>query len=58
MLDEFLKFWQDNCPDIITGWNSKLFDMAYVCNRIINLMGERDVRKLSSWNDGFLLFDF
>ena len=50
MLDEFLKFWQDNCPDIITGWNSKLFDMAYVCNRIINLMGERDVRKLSPWN--------
>ena len=50
MLDEFLKFWQDNCPDIITGWNSKLFDMAYMCNRIINLMGERDVRKLSPWN--------
>ena len=49
MLSDFLSFWQQNCPDIITGWNSKLFDMAYICNRIINTMSERDVKKLSPW---------
>ena len=50
MLSDFLSFWQQNCPDIITGWNSKLFDMSYLCNRIINILGERDVKKLSPWN--------
>jgi len=49
MLSDFLSFWQQNCPDVITGWNSKLYDMAYICNRIINIMSERDVKKLSPW---------
>jgi len=49
MLSDFLNFWQQNCPDIITGWNSKLYDMAYICNRVINIMSEREVKKLSPW---------
>ena len=49
MLIDFITFWQQNCPDIITGWNSKLFDMAYLCNRIINKLDERQVKRLSPW---------
>jgi len=49
MLIDFITFWQQNCPDIITGWNSKLFDMAYLCNRIIKMLDERQVKRLSPW---------
>ena len=24
---EFFKFWTKNYPDIITGWNTKFFDL-------------------------------
>ena len=29
-----MKFWIKNHPDIITGWNTKFFDLPYLMNRI------------------------
>ena len=31
---EFMKFWIKNHPDVITGWNTKFFDLPYLMNRI------------------------
>ena len=34
LIFEFMKFWIKNHPDIITGWNTKFFDLPYLMNRI------------------------
>ena len=49
MLNAFLGYWQDNYPDVITGWNVQLFDMPYICNRIERILGEKSVKLLSPW---------
>ena len=51
LLMSFLKWWNDPFmqPDVVTGWNSKLFDMVYIVNRIKNTIGEDYVKKLSPW---------
>ena len=48
---KFLKDWQENYPDIITGWNTEFFDIPYLVNRFRNLLGEDEMRKLSPWNN-------
>ena len=42
-------FWEKNTPDIITGWNTEFFDVPYLCNRIKNLFGEDELKRLSPW---------
>lgn len=51
LLQKFLEWWSDpfNTPDIITGWNSKLFDMVYMVNRITKILGEKQMKRLSPW---------
>ena len=49
MLRAFCHFFQDNCPDVITGWNINGFDIPYLVNRIKRLLGEDYVTKLSPW---------
>ena len=53
LVQEFLVFWQDYYPDIITGWNTEFFDIPYICNRIKNLFGEDEVKRLSPWRNVF-----
>ena len=38
-----------NYPDIITGWNSRFFDIPYLVNRIVRVLGEKMAKKLSPW---------
>jgi len=47
---KFLAFWSENCPDVISGWNVKFFDIPYLVNRITKILGDDDVKKLSPWN--------
>jgi DNA polymerase elongation subunit (family B) len=50
LLQKFLEHWStpSNTPDVITGWNSRFFDIPYLVNRINRLMpGEQ--KKLSPW---------
>jgi len=47
---EFMKFWIKNHPDVITGWNTKFFDLPYLMNRIILIAGEKVAQKISPWN--------
>ena len=49
LLQKFLRFWEDHHPDIITGWNTEFFDIPYLCNRINNIFGEDDMKRLSPW---------
>lgn len=49
MLYDFIEFWSQNYPDIITGWNSRFFDIPYIVNRIKILLGNSIVKKLSPW---------
>ena len=51
MLLNFIEWWADpdNTPDIITGWNTRFFDIPYMMSRMIHLLGEQNVRKLSPW---------
>ena len=46
---EFVTYWFKNCPDIITGWNTKFFDIPYLVNRFRKILGEEEAKKLSPW---------
>ena len=50
MLQDFHKWWSDNTPDIITGWNNNLYDIPYICRRIERVLGEKWKKSLSPWN--------
>ena len=47
---QFLTLWQANCPDIVTGWNTKFFDVPYLVNRFRKILGDDEAKKLSPWN--------
>ena len=49
LIKEFLMFWEKHQPDVITGWNTEFFDIPYLCNRIKNLCGEDEIKRLSPW---------
>ena len=49
MLTDFHKWWVDNTPDIVTGWNCNLYDIPYICRRIERVMGEKWMKSLSPW---------
>ena len=46
---KFLRFWEENCPDAISGWNIKFFDIPYIVNRFNKILGEEETKKLSPW---------
>jgi DNA polymerase elongation subunit (family B) len=47
---QFLKDWQENYPDVISGWNVQLFDIPYLYNRLMKILGEDLTKKLSPWD--------
>lgn len=49
LLSTFLRFWQLNCPDVVTGWNTQLFDLPYLMVRIKRVLGEDRMKDLSPW---------
>ena len=49
LLQKFLSYWAHECPDIITGWNSKLFDIPYLVNRITKVIGPEPIARFSPW---------
>jgi len=51
LLEKFLRFWNHEytCPDVVTGWNVRLFDFPYLINRTINLFGEDYAKQFSPW---------
>ncbi len=51
MLEAFVEYWAtpENTPDIITGWNTRFFDIPYMISRMVFLLGEDIVKGLSPW---------
>jgi len=47
---QFMALWTGKCPDIITGWNTKFFDIPYLVNRFRKILGEDATKNLSPWN--------
>jgi len=50
LIMEFMKFWMKNYPDVVTGWNTKFFDLPYLISRIIYLTDEKVIKRFSPWN--------
>lgn len=49
LLEQFVYYWSSIKPDILTGWNTKFFDVPYLVNRIRKVLGGKSVNKLSPW---------
>jgi DNA polymerase elongation subunit (family B) len=49
LLMKFLTYWEEHYPDVITGWNVRLFDIPYLINRIKRILNEDWAKKLSPW---------
>ncbi|CAB4133388.1 PolB DNA polymerase elongation subunit (family B) [uncultured Caudovirales phage] len=47
---KFMELWNKKCPDVISGWNTKFFDIPYLINRFERILGENESKKLSPWN--------
>ena len=51
LLEKFLTFWADesHCPDVITGWNMRFFDVPYLVNRTAKILGVEAIKRFSPW---------
>jgi len=51
LLNDFINWWmiEENTPEVITGWNSKLYDIPYMCRRIERILGEKLKKRMSPW---------
>ena len=49
LLNDFIAWWIDNTPEVVTGWNSKLYDIPYLVRRIDRILGEKLMKRLSPW---------
>lgn len=50
LLSRFIDYWSEHgMPDVVTGWNSKGFDIPYLVNRTRKVIGEESVKKFSPW---------
>ena len=47
---KFIQQWGHNTPDVLTGWNTKFFDIPYLINRFRKILGDDETKKLSPWN--------
>ena len=49
MLNSFLYWWTNNPPEVVTGWNCRLYDIPYLCGRIDRIMGTKKLKLMSPW---------
>jgi len=51
LLNDFINWWmiEDNTPEVITGWNSELYDIPYLTRRLDRVLGEKLMKRLSPW---------
>ena len=51
LLNDFINWWmiEDNTPEVLTGWNSELYDMPYLVRRIDRILGEKLMKRISPW---------
>jgi len=49
LLRQFINHHKSDYPDVTTGWNSQLFDIAYLSTRITKVLGEKALDECSPW---------
>ena len=51
LLNDFINWWmiESNTPEVVTGWNSKLYDIPYLIRRIDRVLGEKLMKRISPW---------
>lgn len=49
LLRKFINELRSDYPDIITGWNCQLFDIAYLSTRISRVLGDKALEECSPW---------
>jgi DNA polymerase elongation subunit (family B) len=51
LLNDFIDWWmiEENTPEVITGWNSELYDIPYLVRRIDRVLGEKLMKRMSPW---------
>ena len=51
LLSNFINWWmiEDNTPEVITGWNSELYDIPYLVRRLDRILGEKLMKRMSPW---------
>ena len=49
LLTRFINYIRENSPDILSGWNSDRYDVPYIINRIVKLLGEEEADSLSPY---------
>ncbi len=50
MLVDFLTYYREVDPDVIVGWNSDEYDVPYLINRLIRVLGMDYAKLLSPWS--------
>jgi DNA polymerase elongation subunit (family B) len=51
LLSNFINWWmsEDNIPEVITGWNSAMYDIPYLVRRLDRVLGEKLMKRISPW---------
>ena len=51
LLNDFIHWWmiEENTPEVITGWNSELYDIPYIVRRLDRVLGEKLMKRMSPW---------
>ena len=49
LLSHFINYWMQDVPDVVTGWNIQLFDIPYICKRLNRVLGEKLMKRFSTW---------
>ena len=49
LLQNFLDYWTQNIPEVITGWNVQFYDIPYICRRLNRVLGEKMMKTFSPW---------
>ena len=51
LLNDFIHWWmiEENTPEVITGWNSELYDIPYLVRRLNRVLGEKLMKRMSPW---------
>ena len=51
LLKHMMRFWVQNYPDALCGWNSRWYDMPYLVRRVENVLGKAAAKYFSPLED-------
>ena len=49
LINSFMDWWSSDVPDVITGWNIEYYDIPYLVNRFLRVMGDKFTKQISTW---------